>query len=72
MNVTVNDIRAIKPGETKPFLCDSEKACRNASTLVSVVQRTDREELQNRGVGRLSRKIDYDQKIINITAHPIK
>ena len=72
MNVTVDDIRAIKPGETKPFLCDSEKACRNASTLTSVVQRTDREELNSRGISRFSRKIDYNQKIINITAIPIK
>jgi hypothetical protein len=66
MNVTVKDIKAIKPGQTKPFLCDSENACKNASTLISIVQRTARPE----GVSRYSRKIDYDQKIINITAHP--
>ena len=55
-------------GQTKPFLCESEKACRNASVLVAVVQRTDKPE----GVSRYSRTIDYEQKIINITAHPIK
>lgn len=67
MKVTVKDIKAIKPGQTKPFLCDSEKACKNAGTLVSIVQRTDKPE----GVSHYTRKIDYDQKIINITAHPI-
>lgn len=68
MNVTVKDIKSIKPGQTKPFLCESERACTNASTLVSIVQRTDKPD----GISRYSRKIDYDQKIINITAHPIK
>jgi len=67
MNVTVKDIKAIKPGQTKPFLCDSERACRNASTLLSVFQRTEEHE----GISHYTRKIDYDQKIINITAHPI-
>lgn len=67
MKVTVKDIKAIKPGQTKPFLCDSEKACKNAGTLVSIVQRTDKPE----GVSHYTRKIDYDQKIINITAHPV-
>lgn len=65
MNVSVEDIKSIKPGQTKPFLCISEKACRNASVLVSHVQRTDKPE----GVSRYSRKIDYEQKIITITAH---
>jgi hypothetical protein len=32
------------------------------------VQRTDKPE----GISHYTRKIDYDQKIINITAHAIK
>lgn len=68
MNVTVKDIKAIRPGETKPFLCESEKACKNAGILVSYVQRIDRPD----GISHYTRKIDYDQKIINITAHPSK
>lgn len=65
MNVTVKDIKMIKPGQTKPFLCESENACRNASALVSIVQRTGKPE----GVSHYTRTIDYEQKIINITAH---
>ncbi len=68
MNVKVSDIKAIKPGQTKPFLCDSGRACRNASVLVSIVQRTDKPE----GISRYSRTIDFDQNIINITAHAEK
>lgn len=68
MNVTIKDIKSIKPGQTKPFLCDSEKACRNASTLLSIFQRTEKHE----GISRYSRNIDFEQKIINITAHPDK
>ena len=65
MKVTVNDIKSIKPGQTKPFLCDSARACTNASALVSIVQRTD---LPN-GISHYTRKIDFEQNIINITAH---
>ena len=68
MNVTVEDIKAIKAGETKPFLWDSEKACKNAGILVTYVQRFHKPA----NVSHYSRKIDYDQKIINITAHAIK
>ena len=67
MNVTVKDIKSIKPGQTKPFLCDSRKACTNASTLVSIVQRDDLPA----GISHYTRKVDYEQKIINITAHPL-
>jgi hypothetical protein len=34
---------------------------------VSIVQRTDKPE----GISHYTRKIDYEQLIINITAHPI-
>ena len=67
MNVTVKDIKSIKPGQTTHFLCESAKACKNAGTLVSIVQRTDKPE----GISHYTRKIDYEQLIINITAHPI-
>ncbi len=65
MNVKVSDILSIKPGQTKAFLCSSGKACTNASALLSIVQRTDKPK----GISRYSRKIDFDQNIINITAH---
>ena len=65
MKVTVQDIKSIKPGQTKPFLLESARACANASALISMVQRTCLPE----GVSHYSRRIDYDQRIINITAH---
>lgn len=65
MNVTVKDIKSIKPGQSKPFVCESKRACDNASVLISYVQRDPPE-----GVTRYSREIDYEQKIITITAHP--
>lgn len=42
MNVTTEDIRGIKPGTVKPFLCEDAKALYSACSLVSI--------LKNRGM----------------------
>lgn len=39
MNVSTEDIRNIKPGETIPFLCEDGKAMFVASSLVTRVKR---------------------------------
>lgn len=38
MNVTTEDIRSIKPGTVKPFLCEDAKAMYSACSLVSILK----------------------------------
>ena len=38
MNVTTDEIRAIKPGAVKPFLCEDAKALYTACSLVSILK----------------------------------
>lgn len=39
MNVTTDDIRAIKPGQVKPFLCESAMKMASAATMVGNIKR---------------------------------
>lgn len=38
MNVTTEDIRNIKPGTVKPFLCEDAKALYTGCSLVSILK----------------------------------
>lgn len=67
MNVSTDDITALKKGEIKAFLCDDEKKCRSASSLITNALRVCKDKMQP-GVANYERKIQYDDHIIIIRA----
>lgn len=64
MNVSTEDIRNIKPGETIPFLCEDGKAMFVASSLVTRVKRVGMPE----GVVDYEVKKFFDKNIVLIRA----
>lgn len=40
MNVSTDDIRNIKPGTVRPFVCEDGSKMRSACTLISVLKQT--------------------------------
>lgn len=41
MNVTLDDIRNIKPGTVQPFVCEDGKKMRSAASLITTIKRTE-------------------------------
>lgn len=44
MNVTTEDIRNIKPGQVKPFLCENAMKMQSAATMVGNLKRLGMQE----------------------------
>lgn len=64
MNVTVNDIRSVKPGGIKSFMCDSTEAVRSVQSLVWYCNRVNRP----RNVLKYKSSANYKDLIVTITA----
>jgi hypothetical protein len=64
MNVTTEDIRNIKPGAVKPFLCEDAKALYSACSLVSILKNKGMPE----GVVNYETQKFFDENIILIRA----
>lgn len=64
MNVTTDDIRAIKPGTIKPFLCEDAKALYSGCSLVSILKRKDMPE----GVVDYETQKFFDENILLVRA----
>lgn len=68
MNVTVEDIRRIKPGCTVDFNCDSNEAIRSAQSLVGYCNKIKKPQ----EVWKYISKGDFQNKVVTITAISIK
>lgn len=64
MNVSAEDIRSIKAGETKTFLCEDAKKLYSATSLVAWVKKTG----MPKGVVNYETKKEFDNNIIIIRA----
>lgn len=63
MNVSTDEIKAIKPGATEAFLCDKDKM-RSCATVLSMLNRNGRPE----GVAFYEHKKFWDKGIVIIRA----
>lgn len=66
MKPTVEDIKGIRPGKTKTFLCKDVRECISTKSLLCYVRDMGMPE----GVARYTYNIDREQNLINITAVP--
>ena len=64
MNVTTEDIRNIKPGTIKPFVCEGGRKLQTASVLARQLKRLGMPD----GVVNYETQIFYDDNIILIHA----
>lgn len=64
MNVTVNDIRGIKPGCTIEFYCNSNEAVKCAQSLVSYCNKIKKHE----NVWKYISSADFKKMSVKITA----
>jgi len=64
MNVTTEEIRAIKPGAIKPFLCEDAKALYSGCSLVSILKRKEMPE----GVVDYETQKFFDENILLVRA----
>jgi hypothetical protein len=64
MNVTTEDIKAIKAGQFKPFLCEDARKMQSAATLIGQVKRLAMPE----GVVEYEFQRFFDENIILIHA----
>lgn len=64
MNVSTEEIRAIKPGAIKPFLCEDAKALYSGCSLVSILKRKDMPE----GVVDYETQKFFDENILLVRA----
>lgn len=64
MNVTTEDIRSIKPGQIRPFICEDAKKMQSAATMVSQMKRSGMPE----GVTDYEFQKFFDENIILIHA----
>lgn len=64
MNVTVEDIRKIKPGYTVEFNCDSNEAIKSAQSLVGYCNKIKKPK----SVWKYISKGNFEDKTITITA----
>lgn len=64
MNVSTEDIKAIKPGQIKPFLCEDARKMQSAATMIGQLKRLDMPE----GVADYEFQRFYEHNIILIHA----
>lgn len=64
MNVTVEDIRKIKPGYTIEFNCDSNEAIKSAQSLVGYCNKIKKPK----SVWKYTTKSNWEKLTITITA----